>query len=451
VPGNYFAQVQRALAQQMRDSMNENNSYLITYQIWRQAFEETAARTAILDEVKQAGYGPPSETVDRRVAQRPEFQENGKFSSLKYREYDNAARISIWRETRDSIALEKYIDDVTGLRISSKEADFIAAMASPQRRFDLAAFPLDSYPDTEVTAYFNDNPGLSRITRLSKITVLSSEAEAGRILDSIRNGETTFEDAARTYSQDSYADRGGDLGIKMVHELITEVPGAEERDALAALGEGEYSPVYSLADGWAFFRCEAASYPADLDDSANLEKARAYIMSNERGRVEDWVFEQAENFVSLVKDNGFDTAALMRGVDKKSFGPLPVNYGERRSDSGYYGGYSTDGVDLFTSLSSFAVDELYSAASMENFWRAAFFTPISVPANPIVVGNNVIVLYPVEETTPEPESADGIKSAYTSYWVSYNMEQSLKPFFLRSNKFQDRFMETFSQIYSFGL
>jgi hypothetical protein len=451
VPGNYFARVQRSLAQNMQNSMNENNSFLITYQIWREAFEETVARTAILDEVKLAGYKVPAEIVDRRVAQLPEFQENGRFSPVKYREFDNSARMSLWREMQSAIALEKYISDVTGIRVSSKEAEFIAAMASPQRRFDMVAFPLASYPDSEVTAYFNENPGLFRVTHLSKITVVSSEAETQRILDSIRNGETSFEDAAKTYSQDSYADRGGDLGLKMVYELVTEVPNAEDREALAALAEGDYSPIYRLETGWAFFRCEAASYPADTGDSANLEKVRSYLMSNERGRVEDWVFEQAENFAGLARDNDFDTAVLMQGLEKKSFGPLAINYGERHTGSGYFGGSSSDGVDLFTALSSFSIDELYIAGSSENFWRTAFFTPVASPANPIVVGNNVLVLYPVEELPPDTESAESIKNMYTAYWVSYNMEQSLKPFFLRSKKLQDRFMDTFRQIYDFDL
>jgi hypothetical protein len=451
VPGNYFSLVQRSLAQGMRDSLNENNSFFVYYQIWRDAFEETVARTAILNEAELAGYKAPSELVDRRVAQRPEFQENGRFSPVKYRDYDNAARISIWREMQSSIALERYVSDVTGLRIPSKEADFIAAMASPQRNFELVAFPLSSYPDSEAVAYFNANSGLFRVTHLSKITVLSSEAEARRILDSIKNGETSFEDAARTYSQDGYADRGGDLGLRMVYELVSEVPGADERDALVALGNGEYSPVYGLAEGWAFFRCEAAPYPADIGDSANLEKVRGYLMSNERGRIEDWAFEQAENFASLARDNDFDTAALMQGLEKKSFGPLPINYGERRSASGFFVGSSSDGVDLFTSLSSFPIDELYMAGSAENFWRAAFFTPVGTPANPIVLGDSVIVLYPVEETVPEPEALDSIKNMYTAYWVSYTMEQSLKPFFMRSNKLQDRFMDTFRQLYNFNL
>ncbi|MDR2053232.1 MAG: SurA N-terminal domain-containing protein [Treponema sp.] len=453
VPGNYFARVQRGLAQNMQSSMNENNSFLITYQVWRDAFEEAVKRTAILDEVNLAGYKVPSEIVDRRVAQLPEFQENGRFSPVKYREYDNAARMSLWREMQNEIVLEKYTGDITGLRVSSKEADFIAAMDSPQRRFDMAAFPLSSYPDSEVTAYFNDNIDLFRVTHLSKITVGSSETEARQILDSIRNGETGFEDAARTHSQDSYADRGGDLGLRMVYELVTEVPNAEDREALAALAEGDYSPIYRLEKGWAFFRCETAAYPADISDSANLEKIRNYLMGNERGRVEDWVFEQAENFVSLVRDNDFDTAVLMRGLEKKSFGPLAINYGERRSPSSFgfsfYGGPSSDGVDLFTSLSSFAIDELYAAGSAENFWRTAFFTTVGSPANPIVVGDNVLVLYPVEELPPNAESADSIKNMYSVYWVSYNMEQSLKPFFLRSKKLQDRFMETFRQIYNF--
>ncbi|MDR0708487.1 MAG: SurA N-terminal domain-containing protein [Spirochaetaceae bacterium] len=451
VPGNYFARVQRSLAQSRQSLMNEDNSFLITYQIWREAFEEAAARTAILDEVQLAGYKVPSEIVDRRVAQQPEFQENGRFSPVKYREYDNTARMSLWREMQSAIVLEKYISDVTGLRVSSKEAEFIASMAFPQRRFDMIAFPFASYPDSEVTAYFNENSGLFRVTHLSKITVTSSEAETQRILDSIKNGETGFEDAARTYSQDSYADRGGDLGLRMVYELVTEVPNAEDRETLAALANGDYSPLYRLENGWAFFRCEAASYPADIGDSANLEKVRSYLMSNERGRVEDWVFEQAENFVNLARDNDFDTAALMQGLEKKSFGPLAINYGERRTSSGYFGGSSADGVDLFTTLSSFPIDELYLAGSAENFWRAAFFTPVASPANPIVVGNNVLVLYPVEELPPDTEGAESIKNMYTAYWASYNMEQSLKPFFLRSKKLQDRFMVAFRQIYNFDL
>jgi hypothetical protein len=446
VPGNYFAQVQRSMAQNMQDSMNENNSFLVTYQIWRQAFEEATVRIAVLDEVNRAGYTVPAELVDRRVAQQPEFQENGRFSPVKYRQLDNAIRMSLWREMQSSLALERYQNDITGLRISSKEADFVAAMASPQRRFDLVAFPFSAYPDQEIIAYVGDNPGLFRITHLSKITINSSEAEAQRVLDSIKNGEAAFEDAAKTHSQDSYADRGGDLGPKMVYELTNEVSSTEERDALAELAAGDYSPVYKTDSGWAFFRSEEAVYPTDTADSATLDKLRNYVMEYERGRVEDWVFDQAESFVGLAQDNGFDAAASVQGLEKKSFGPLAINYGERQ---GGYGGSSADGVDLFTTLSSFSINELYIAAAMDNFWQTAFFTPIETPSNPLVIGDNVVILYPVEEIQAETETIDSIKAQYSGYWVSYNISLSLKPFFLRSKKFQDHFMQTFQKVYQF--
>jgi hypothetical protein len=451
VPGNYFAQVQRSLAQNMQNSINEGNSFLVTYQIWRQAFEEATLRIAILDEVDQTGYEPPTEMVDRRVAQQSEFQENGRFSPVKYRQLDNAARISLWRDMQSAISLERYQSDITGLRISSKEADFVASMASVQRRFDFVAFPFAAYPDSEIAAYVGDNPGLFRTTHLSKITINSSAAEAQKVLDSVKNGETSFEDAARTHSQDSYADRGGDLGLRMVYELTVEVATTEERDALAELGAGEYSPVCNTSSGWALFRCEAASYPADTSDSAALEKLRSYVLEYERGRVEDWVFAEAENFADLAQNNDFDTAVLMQGLTKKSFGPLPINYGERQNSSNYYGygSSSADGVDLFTTLSSFSIDELYLAGSLDNFWQTAFSTPVGTPANPIVVGDNVLILYPVEEIEAETETLDNIKSSYTGYWVSYHTQSDLKPFFLRSAKLQDRFMDTFRQLYNF--
>jgi hypothetical protein len=433
VPGNYFAQVQENMTQYMRSSLDENNFQYVSYQIWRSAFEETVIHTAILQEMKKAGYTPPVELVDREVAQLPQFQENGRFSAARYRQLDNQTRISLWREMRDALAEERYKGDMTGLRVASGEAAFVAAMASPQRSFDLVAFPLSSYPDEEVVKYVADNPGLFMVTHLSKITVSSSEKDAQRILDAVREGTQTFEDAARTHSQDSYAEKGGDMGLKMVYELTSEVPDTADREKAAALKAGEYSGLVKVPAGWAFFRSEAAPYPADTGDSSLLSKVRYYVTDFERGRIEDWLIQRAEEFNALVRETDFTSAALAKGLEKQSFGPLPLNYG---------------GNDLFTALSSFSVPELSYAGSNDLFWQTAFSTPVKTPSSPLVVSNNVLVLYPREESPAEEATREMIESAYSSYWVSYSAERSLRSAFLGSPNLRDNFIETFLRIYT---
>jgi hypothetical protein len=426
VPGNYFAQVRESLSRYRQNTTNEANYIEVAMDVWRGAFEEAVIRTAILDEAKQAGYTPSQEQVDKEMAQ--QFQVNGVFDAARYRQLDQSTRMSIWRSVKDSLVDRNYREDVTNLRIPSKETEFIASMASPRRSFDMAVFALSSYPDAEIAAYVTLNPDLFRYTHLSRITVGSSESEAQTVLNSVQEGTTTFEEAARTHSQDGYADRGGDMGLKMIYELTTEIPDADARNAVTALQTGQFSSIVKVPAGWAFFRAEATPYAADITDSGNLTKVRGYLLDFERGRVEDWAITQADAFIARAKEEGFDAALEAQSLTKQSFGPVPLNYG---------------GVDLFESLRSSGIEELRYADSNENFWRTAFFTPQETLSTPLVLGNNVLTLYPKEESPAEESSIESIKSMYSSYWLSYNGEMNLRSFFLRNKKFEDRFFDAF--------
>jgi hypothetical protein len=425
VPGGYFAQVRESLSRNRQNTEDE-----MGMEVWRSAFEETVVHTAILEEAKQAGYVPSQEQVDRDVAR--QFQVDGVFDAARYRQLDRTRRMAIWRDIRDARIEQRYREDVTSLRISSKETDFIASLASPRRSFDMAVFPLSSYPDDEIGAYVTANPALFRYTHLSRITVSSGENEARTVLDAIRNGTMTFEEAAGNQSQDSYADRGGDMGLKMVYELTTEIPDAQARAAVIALQSGEFSPVVSVPAGWAFFRAEATPYPADVTDSANIARVRTYLQDFERGRIEDWAIARAEAFIARAKEEGFDAASeaasSVQGFTTRSFGPIPLNYG---------------GVDLFESLRYSGIAELNYADSNENFWRTAFFTPLETLSSPLVLGANILVLYPKEETPADEATIEGIKSIYSGYWLSYTAEMNLRYHFLRSGKLDDRFFEAF--------
>jgi hypothetical protein len=436
VPGNYFSKMRETVALEREAAGNVNDDSAV-YSIWRQAFERTVVRIGILQELKNAGYTPPAEAVDQRLIQEPQFQENGRFSLERYQRLDRLSRLTLRREIQDTIAEEQYLSDLLGLRSSSKEAAFIGAMASPERSFNAAAFALNSYPVSEIAAYVTGNPDLFRVTRLSMISVNSGEREARQVFESVREGNITFEDAARTQSRDRYADSGGDLGVKLAFELAREIPDAAERAAVLSLKKGEFSSVVRVSnDGWGFFRCEDDPYLMDTGDTASLEKVRDYLKEFERGRIDDWLINEAEGFIAAVNEAGFDSALLLKGLENRSFGPIPINYG---GNALFYTRY----YNLFTALASFSVPELAGADTDENFWRTAFSTPLNTPSRPMVVGDYILVLYPVEERPADETKIEEIESVYSSYWLSHYAEQGLYSHFVTSKKLEDRFMEMF--------
>ena len=431
VRDNYFYQVQQSLSRDQQPSSDDPNYIFTVGRIWRQAFEETAIHLGMLDEVKQAGYIVPEDVVDREVAELPMFSDNGRCSAVKYRSMDKTSRMNLWRQVQDNIAAQCYISDLTGLKTASGEAAFISSMASPRRTFDIAIFPLSSYPDSEINSYAETNPALFRVVHLSRISINSGEREAQQILDSVKNGISTFEEAAKTNSQDSYADKGGDMGIRMAYELIFEVADEQAREKIINLSRGELSDLVKVSSGWAFFRAEEAGHPADTSDTSQRDKIRNYIMSYSLGLVEDWTISEAQKFCAQAKEIGFDEAVSAGSIAKNSFGPIPVNYGN---------------AAIFGSVSSSGVSELASAGTNQFFWKAAFSTPLKSLSDPLVVGDSVIVLRPLEESNAEENDAQFIEM-YLPYWINAGVDQSYRVHFLTSDKLVDRFDETFWKIW----
>jgi hypothetical protein len=346
--------------------------------------------------------------------------------------------MALWKEVQESMAQNRYLDDIFSLRLPSAEAEFVRAMTARTRSFGMASFSLDSYPDGEIAAYIGSEPDLFRTFHLSRITVASSEREARQVLDSVINGTQTFEEAARTQSQDSLAERGGDMGTQMAWELVSEVPDSAERESVIATEPGGYSPLVKVPSGWAFFRADEEVRPVDAEDPATIAKVRSYMRSFQRGRMEDWLFAQARLLIDAAKEEGFDAAVEASDAQQRDFGPLPLNYGGVTITD------STQGANLFPALSAESISELIPAESNENFWRAAFFTPLETPSEPLVVGDNVLVLYPREEIMRDEADTEGIAAFYAT-WVRSGAETSLRSHFMTSDKLEDQFFTTYLQ------
>ena len=448
VPNNMFHQTLGNYIQYYQSQGHDMSNQWIAAQIWRQAYEAAVVHTAILKLMNRSNYHVPEKTVDKRVAQLPEFQENGRFSPTLYNRMKETDRLAKWRQTQEEIVKNLYFSDYyDGMLMTNAEAEFIGSLASPERNFQVVSFSVEDYPESEFISYGEANAHLFDSIHLSRITVTASEREAKKILDTIQSGTITFEDAARAHSQDGFADRGGDMGTRYNFDLERDIPSSEDRDAVLNLRQGELSSVIKAGESWVIYRAEEELVKADFEEEIVMERVRSYLRNFDRGRMEDWAIQEANDFTSFVTENrlSFEDAARIRNIEARSFGPFPLVYGGPEIIA-YYGGSPMMLYSVFNNFEIPGFDPNYMTdlSKNETFWKAAFSTPLQTPSEPVVQGNNVFVFMPTEEISVEETTAKDVASMYLSYWMGMLAEQSMQPYFMNNPRMDDRFWQVYT-------
>ncbi|MDR1443988.1 MAG: peptidylprolyl isomerase [Treponema sp.] len=430
-PGNYFAQMHEQLSRQSQGTYSQEDSAYMDFQIWWNSFRSAVVHTGILYEVAKAGYEPSKALVDREVAQA--FQVNGRFDAAGYRQLSNSSKISLWREAQERIISDTYLRDQYEILKPAGEEDFVVDMGAAQRLFEGAAYNLQDYPEAELNVYAAQNFALFKTVHFSRITINSGEREARQILASVKDGTMSFDEAARNQSQDSYAERGGDMGVQMAYEMASLISDEAEREKILALGKGEISDLVAAGESWIFFRVEDDPVAADTADASQLEKIRSYLLRFERGRMVDYFAAQAEELRDAAGTGGFDNAIEGAGLKKFSFGPLAVNYGNLSIFP------RLENIEGFTNtaLSSFAVTD--------NFWRIAFTTPPGIVSEPLELGDQVLVLLPQEAELSE----DNAENTRFIFQYSQDTDSNIQSFFIQSPKFKDQFWDTYSRFLAY--
>ncbi len=440
--GSYFARQVQAVNDALRQQgLSEQNFQFFAYQVWREAFERTVFRTAILDEVVTAGGRVTEARLDAKLAENPAFLEDGKFSARRYRETSMSEKLALRTSLRDDLLSQLYLNEAYALAPSSKEIAFVKDMAKETRSIEYVAFPLSAYPDTELAAYAAAHADLFRRLKLSRVTITSSEADALKVRKQVESGSLSFEDAAKGHSKDAYADKGGALGTIYYFELAGDLAKKEDADKIAALKKGELSPVVKTASGsFAFFRAEGEAASAELENPSVLSDVRSYVLSNEKGRVEDYVIAKAKEF-ALAAASNFGAVGKAAGLEVKSAGPFPLNYGDLSFS--IYG----QNVPLFKRVNEATSSELAYASTSEKFLSAAFGLAPGSVSEPIVLGESVVVLRVKEAGAALDEDLAPI-SLYYPYFYQQRSDIELRGLFLKSPKLKDNFTNVFFKYFT---
>lgn len=408
---NYLSQY----AEQVRSSGYDTEQYM--YSILNSAFNSTVIGLAIDDYVNESDYIVPEEAVNRTM--RSYFtDENGNFSVKAYNEADKATVQQLFKEVEKQLRTERYFSDFLGMgassyygnaeylygaKLSSKEADFVAGLNAAKRQFQLVAISANDLPEDEYKVFAWSNPSIFERLDYS-ICSASTEEEIQEIANLIKNNQITFDDAVASMSTNAFdaADGKLDLYNYQIKENLLADP--DDYDDFVALGVGDISTPVHTQQGYALFRRNSANKPADLTDPEVVDVISAYVRVYEKGYIEDFYLDRGRDFATIAARDGFETAADELGLEVVEPSAFPCNYG---NDA------------ILTSIPSSEYAQLSGAESDRNFLKTAFSMQVGEISEPLVLGDNIIVLKYKEAVPQDDAVTSSMTYMYPYYTATY--------------------------------
>ena len=433
-PGSYFAEQRDLIAQQMRDSASADQDLsALTQMVWYQAYQQTAVHVAVLVQGEKAGLHVSEDMLDKALLAYPGYQENGRFSEERYTKTQNSEKASIRKLVREESLTNLYFRDMfTGLKSGTKEKDFVTTMARSERSFTFVSFPYIGFPAEEIRSFGEANRALFRKIKVSRIRVTSGEKEAKEIRRKIVEKTSSFEELAKTHSKDGYADTGGDMGWRFAYDLQSDFEKKDQATDVFALKPGEVSEALKGSFGWLIFRCDADPVDPDFTDAAVLDVAKSYLVTYEKGKIEDYFVAKAQAFSRRAGEAGMAAAAREAKVELIPTEHFPINL-----------------QNVFSFAPLKAVSDAATpttAVYSEEFFQTAFSLEKGKVSAPVVLDDQVVVLSILAERSL-PDSTSSLLGSWVEYVANQTMQVDLQALLMDPSRLKDNFMEAFTRLY----
>ena len=154
--------------------------------------------------------------------------------------------------------------------------------------------PLTTPDDETLLSYAKMYSSYLSGAKRSSHILISDEATAQEVLTKVKNGEISFEDAAKQYSEDTgSASNGGDVGWDKVNSFVTEYT-----EGLDALEEGQISDLVKSDYGYHIIKCtEVYTAPDEVTSTDQIPSGLLdYISETAQS------YEQQTNFSNYVSE-----------------------------------------------------------------------------------------------------------------------------------------------------
>lgn len=403
------------------------------YQIFSQAFNATVMKYAYSEAVEKSGYEVPASAVTREMI--PYFSdENGNYSSKIYKSASDEAKLEIKNALSSRMFANRFYNDnfgstsevfnldaLYGLKSSDAEQKFFEAANATQRGFDVATFAMSDYPLDEKLKYARQNEAKFNSYDLLIITV-EDKSTAETVAKRLENNEITFEDAVTEYSGKNYSNSEGKLTNTYQYQIENILENKDDLAAITGLAKDAVSGIIQTTSGYSIFKCVNDVTKPDFDSESTQRIVSSYITNYESSIIEDYFTAKANDLIKNAKAGDFAAAGEKAGAKVSTLEPFPLNYGN---------------VDVLNEFNA-GDSGLSNADTNEYFLRNAFALKLNEISDPIVVGDNIVVLKYTTESAPEDAEIN------PTVFASYD-EDSASSAIMGSDKLTNDFISVYFQ------
>lgn len=440
----------------------------ISSYIFQNAFEGTVQNMYYKDAVEASGYSVPKSAVNRAIL--PYFRDaNGDYSQKLYNQTSESEKSDLRSAAEKSLIYSRFEEDLFGsnklygLKVSSKESNFIANMGTEKHGFQLATFSTGDLPREEAVKYAEKNMETFKRFNISAVT-LSEKLDADNTLKQIQNGEITFDQAVTDISEKLYTGDDGKLSSPYYYQLKNTIPVEENLLKVIGLANGAISEVIQTSRGYSIFRCDGDSLAADLTDESTVDTVLSYIKAYEMSYIENYYTDVANKFVyevstlspitidisdgeegrildpnnrvdqrliaaggeNIVELTPFEVACRNNGMKAVDVPAFPVNYG----NSSFFDTVPTD------------VTELSALSSNNSAFKTLFALKENELSQPFVLGSNVVVAKCVSIQKDDATADEN----YTSQAAYYDQD-SASAAIMASPDLENNFFDTYYKFF----
>ena len=429
--GSYFAQERDRLANQVRNDASKDTR-ATAQMVWYQAFINTAEHVAILLQAERAGVQISEDAVDKALLAYPGYlDENGKFSETRYRATSASDHEATRKLNRESMKSNIFVSDLmSGVKNGPQELEFIKAMAGAERSFTFVSWPFASFPVEQVRTYGQSNAPRFVKIKLSRILVKSGESQATEIRKKILDKTSTFEELAKTYSKDDYADKGGDMGWRYAYDVEADFGSKDVAQKVLTLKTGELTDVLKGTFGWLIYRADSEPANPDFSSAAVLEDVKNYLTRYEKGKIEDYFNAKAAQLAQSAEATGFERAAQQAGLKAVPTEFFPLNLGS---------------VFSFAPVRAIPDTETpTNAIYSDDFFLRAFSLGKDQVSSPVVLDDRVLVLK-LKGEQKLPDTTAGLLGSWVTYIASQSVQVDLGAALMSPDKLTDSFASAFDR------
>lgn len=408
---NQYGYLKNFAEQQNIIPQNAQAAESFQHQLLYLSFRLAVIQTAIESEMDNIGYTAPLFKVDKELVNHY-LDETGSYSDLKYSQTPETTRAAYRKSMERALLQTRYIEDVFGngnsygLKISSKEADFVANMAKKERSFQYVTFNTGMYPSSEIVKYGEEHGDLFTQYDFSVLTY-NTEEEAKKMLVSLKNGDIKFDEAVILNTSKTLTTDSGKLISNYRTDINRLFPDNEHLKQILELKPSDLSGAVKLNNGtFAIVRCDSEPTKPDFSSEAVVANIRSYMNRSEKGIIEDYLIKAAKRFAEKARTEGFEKAAknfTETNLTVETTSSFGINYGNAR---------------LLQPLPSQTVFNIL--AQNENFFKTVFALKSEEISEPITAGSEVAVFKVNEEKEIDEYTLNSTKTGYEAQAGSWH-------------------------------